>query len=239
MALFKERRRLARQKDAMPKVDGLDKSIRVAMLADELSDGADPTDIPIVTPVTPTPAPPVAAAPPVASMDTAALIQLLASTLNQSGVTQAQAIKDALADATTMAREPIPENKVAPGVSVYSHPEGDLAHPRTPLRCPMFLGVYDEDGKATPAFEIFQDTSTEAERQLLNRLEPGEIRVERNDGVSAICRVVEKRDDLGQPLRLVIAVPQTWLHKDQQQAMPALVRRHGDGLLQQLTSGAA
>lgn len=215
----------------MPKVDGLDKSIRVAMLKDELDPDAEPRDI--------TPAPPVTAPAPAAPFDMQAFAQMLAGAIAAGGTANAETIKAALADATTMARQPIPENQIDPGISVYSHPDGDLKTPRTALRCPMFLGVYDEEGKTQPAFEIPEATSTEQERCLLNALTPGEIRVERNDGVSGICRVVEKRDDLGQATRLVIAVPQTWLHKDQQAAMPALVRTHGDGLLQQLTQGAA
>lgn len=215
----------------MPKMDGLDKSIRIAMLKDELSDGAEPTDIPITPAPLPVAEPAPLVPPAVAAMETAALIQMLAAALNQNGLAQATAIKDALASATTMARTPIPENQVDPGISVYSAPGGDQAQPRTELRCPMFLGVYDEDGKVIPAFEIFEDTCTEKERVLLNQVKPGTYRVTRNDEEEADWMVAEKIDGLGQPIRLVIAVPFTWLHKDQFQQMPSQTR-----FLQQLTA---
>lgn len=216
----------------MPKANGNDKATRAAMLSDALADdGTEPVDI-APTPVPPSYAPvaPAVVAPAVPA-DMSALIQMLAAALNQNGAQTAEAIKTALADAAVMAREPIPENKVAPGVSVYSKPAGDLKDPRTKLRCPMFLGVYDEEGRATAAFEIDEDTSTEPERVLLNTLTPGVVTVERNDGMTGACRVVQHTDDLGQPIRLVIAVPQTWLAKDQQHQMPALPK-----FLMQLTA---
>jgi hypothetical protein len=151
------------------------------------------------------------------------LIAALVSGITQGSAGTADAIKAALSDAAVLAREPIPENKVATGVSVYSHPLGDKVHPRTKLRCPMYLGVYDEKGQTIPAFEIHEDTSTERERVLLNSLRHGSVRVERNDGMQALCQVSEQRDDLGQPIRVVVAVPQTWLAKDQQAQMPGLV----------------
>jgi hypothetical protein len=200
----------------MPKVDGLSKEQRKALMADA-SDDAEPIDLP--EPVKATPVVPVAAAAPT---DMAALIQMLASAMNQNGQTQATAIKEALADATAMARTPIPENQVAPGVSVYGHPDGDVRHPRTKLKCPMFLSVYDENRKAVGAFEYHPDTLTEWERVHLNKLEPGSFWVERNDGTRAIALVVEQKDDLGQPIRMLLAVPQGWLAKDQFAQMPSL-----------------
>lgn len=212
----------------MPRATGNDKTVRAAMLSDA-HDGAEPVDItPTVT--APYAVEPVAVAPTVPP-DMSALIQMLATALNQNGAQTAEAIKTALSEAAIMAREPIPENKVAPGVSVYSKPKGDLKDPRTALRCPMFLGVYDQEGKATAAFEIDQDTSTEVERVFLNQLRPGVVNITRNDDMTADCRIVQHTDDLGQPIRLVIAVPQTWLAKDQQAQMPGL-----KNLLTQLTA---
>ena len=216
----------------MPKATGNDKATRTAMLSDALADeGTEPVDI-APTPVPPSYAPAVApVAPAAVPADMSALIQMLASALNQNGAQTAEAIKSALSEAAVMAREPIPENKVSTGVSVYSAPLGDLKQPRTVLRCPMFLGVYNEEGKSTAAFEIHEDTSTEVERVFLNQLEPGVVTITRNDDMTATCRIVQHTDDLGQPIRLVIAVPQTWLAKDQQAQMPSL-----KNLLTQLTA---
>lgn len=132
-----------------------------------------------------------------------------------------------------MARAPIPENQVDPGVSVYAHPLGDQKHPRTVLRCPMFLGVYDEDGKILPAFEYLEGTLTENERVGLNALQSGTFRVERNDGEVGIVRVQERTDDLGEPIRLVIAVPFLWLQKEFFQQVPSLI-----SLLKQMSAEA-
>lgn len=213
----------------MPKATGLTPEQRKALIADQIDPEDEPRDI------APTPAPPSyatepvvepVAAPSAAPPDMAALVQMLAAALQQSGANTAQAIKDGLADATTMARTPIPEGTDAtnPRKSVYAHPLGDSAHPRTVLRAPMFLGVYDEDGKVIPAFEYIEGTTTERERVGLNRLTSGSYRVERNDGVEGLVRVQEKLDDLGAPIRVTVAVPFTWLQQEAFQQMPSLVR---------------
>lgn len=225
----------------MPKVSGLNAEQRKALIQDQMADeGAEPIDLPPSSPATEWPKPPSAAppAPTLGGSEAATLIQMLVTALQQSGADTAQAIRDGLASATSMAREPIPENKVAPGYSVYAHPNGDQTTPRTKLRCPMFLGIYNEDGKAVPAFEIFPDTCTENERVALNAVQPGAFHVERNDGKTALWRVVQQTDDLGQPIRLVIAVPATWLSKDEQAQMPAQFNKAGTGFLQQLTAAA-
>ncbi len=204
--------------------------VRKSQLADAMGDdGAEPIDLPPAAPVKV-----VQAAPPVpASPDMSALVKLLADAMAQSGITQA----DAMREAAQGARNPMPEtylNGGYPGKSVYSHPDGDLKTPRTALRCPMFLGVYNAEGKTTPAFNIFPDVCKESERVMLNALTPGKYRLTRNDDVEAICRVVEELDDFGAPIRVVIAVPQKWLSKEEQSAMPSQTR-----LLTQLTTEAA
>ena len=146
--------------------------------------------------------------PPQPPTDVNALIQALVT-----------GIQGGLSNAAAMARDPIPENKTIPGYSVYAHPLGE-AH-NTKLRCPMFLGIYDEEGKCKPAFEIYEDTCTEKERVALNEVRPGLYPgIERNDGTTATWRVVQQSDDNGVPVRLVIAVPQTWLSQSEYQHMP-------------------
>lgn len=214
----------------MPKVAPTSKDVIAAMIQDGMDeDGAEPRDIattPAPVAYQPEPAPmavaPVAPAAP--QMDLAALVQMLAQAMQQSGLSTAQAIKEGLADAATMAREPIPENKQDPGISVYSHPEGDLKRPRTKLRCPMYLGYYDEDGKIIPAFEYLEGTTTERERVAMNRLSQGTYTVTRNDEEVGLVRVHEQTDSLGQPVRLVIAPPFVWLQKETFAQMPSLVR---------------
>lgn len=207
-----------------------DPAIRKAQLADQLADeGAEPIELDERPPMT-TPTVPVA---PVAP-DMAGLIQMLAAAIQQGNTGTADAIRDGLAANAAMARNPIAEtylNGGYPAKSVYSHPDGDLAHPRTILRCPMFLGIYNEHGQVAPVFEMFEDVCTERERVLLNTLQAGVFPVERNDGVTANWQVVEQRDAQGGLIRLVIAVPQVWLSKDQQAQMPGQFK-----FLQQLTA---
>lgn len=184
----------------------------------EVEDVDDPNPTPPPTSPTPStpdsapPKPPISEPPPPSapSPDLNAIVAALVT-----------GIQGGLSNAAAMARDPIPENKIDPGFSVYSHPEGDLKHPRTKLRCPMFLGIYDEEGKSKPAFEIYEDTCTEEERVELNRLVPGAYPgIRRNDGQRGLWRVVQHLDDNGIATRLIIAVPQQWLAQDQFQQMP-------------------
>jgi hypothetical protein len=69
---------------------------------------------------------------------------------------------------------------------------------------------------------------------LLNALVPGAYMVERNDGKSAKWRVVQQTDDLGEAIRLVIAIPPTWLSKAEQAQMPSQTQ-----FLKQLSGTAA
>lgn len=44
-----------------------------------------------------------------------------------------------------------PENPVHPGISPYSYPEGDVAHPKEPLtRDTFFCGIREEEDRLTP-----------------------------------------------------------------------------------------
>lgn len=216
----------------MPKADGLNANIRKAMLADETYPESEPRDIaPTPLPNSHTPEPvPAVVAPPAPQMDVTQLIQMLAAAMQQSGESTAQAIKEGLASATTMARTPIPENDVQQDRGVYAAPNGGQ---RTRLLFPMMLGAYNERGQATGVFEIFQDTCTEKERVLLNQIRPGDYMVTRNDDVQGIWKVVDEKDSLGQVTRRVIAVPTQWLSTAEQHAMPSQTR-----FLQQLTAPA-
>ena len=219
---------------------GLTREQRMAMMADS-AEGAEPIDLPVddAKKPAPPPKPPVTEPkvvppppepppqPPPQSADPMAFIKMLTDAMTASSVVAAQA-----------ARNPIPETYLQGGYnekSVYSHPDGELVHPKEKLKCPMFLGTYNSDsGETKPALEIFEDVCTPDERRMLNLLVPGMFRVERNDGVSANWKVVMQNDDLGQPIRLVIAMPARWLTKEHQAMNPGQ-----PSFLRQLTQPAA
>lgn len=64
------------------------------------------------------------------------------------------------------------ENKTHPGISVYSYPEGDRAHPKEPLKCAMYWVGYEEQ----------VETLTPLEIDYLNRARPGSYSFTRMDG---------------------------------------------------------
>ena len=78
-----------------------------------------------------------------------------------------------------------PENIDHPGFGVYSYPEGDLAHPKEPLKCRLLWCGYD----------LRTETMTPGEIALLNRLQPGEFRVTKADGTGIPFRVSAKLSD--------------------------------------------
>lgn len=158
------------------------------------------------------PAPVVKA--PVTMSLTAADLQAMVT----AAVTAAQAGNKDLADAVTMgianAREPIPENKTAPGVSVYN-PLGDAAHPRPLLKCEMFFGKQDAKTKQVSRTYPFNDEDlTVYEVIALNTLEPGNHTIKLHDGTPVKVSVVPEYDAASDALmRLVIVVPDAVMGK--------------------------
>jgi len=197
------------------KQSGLSATERRSMLAEALGDGDGEVDETSTAPSAPsappasTPAPPVAAAFPV----TADMVAF-ATALGQSIVAGLQP-----AQPQGQTRDPIPEVAVSPDTGIY----GNNDQPRTQLPCPYYMGIYDDEGRVTEAFEIFADTCKESERVELLKLaaRPGVYpRIERADGASASWRIVVRRDENNLPVKVIIAVPSPWLGRDQFQQMP-------------------
>ena len=91
----------------------------------------------------------------------------------------------------------MPENKQAPGISVYSYPEGDLKHPKPALKCKMFWVGY----------ELNTDTLKPVEIDLLNKLSAGEFRVMKSDSTVIPFRVSAKHNDRFQLEELSVWFP--------------------------------
>ena len=139
----------------------------------------------------------------------------------------------ALADAVTQgianSREPIPENKVSPGISAYN-PLGDQAHPRPDLKCKVYLGTQDPRTKQIhDTYPMDQDDLTVQEIIALNTLEPVHAVVERMDGVKMKVSVVPEYDAVTDMLtKLTVVVPGEVIAKRSQvknmlPGIPALV----------------
>ena len=167
---------------------------------------------------------------PQSSMDPAAFAEAIAPTL---AATVAQAVAQAMAqvlpaimqplaqgqaDAVRAARSPIAESyrgDFAYHEQSYFRPQGQ---PLTPLKCPMFLGYWDDDlQKVIPGYPYLADEHggcTEEERQILNRLTAGVFKARRRDGIEGPVRVEVRTDVDGSPMRLVVCVPKQWLSKE-------------------------
>lgn len=74
------------------------------------------------------------------------------------------------------------ENEQHPGISVYSYPEGDIAHPKPALKCKMYWVGYD----------LHTDTLTPEEVRLLNLAKPGEFQFHKTDGSLSTLTVTSK-----------------------------------------------
>jgi hypothetical protein len=103
------------------------------------------------------------------------------------GAAQSAAITPAqIADiaATAAAKAKMPENKQHPGISVFSHPEGELARPKAKLKCKMFLG----------GAPIEHSTIDPQEIDSLNKITPGFYRVESTNGATSVIEVRGQMD---------------------------------------------
>ncbi len=86
--------------------------------------------------------------------------------------------------ASAMKRALMPENPRHPGISVYSHPEGELKRPKPSLRCETFWLNSPMEG----------DVDTVEEIELANLLEPGEYLCTKSDGSKVKATVEVERD---------------------------------------------
>lgn len=153
------------------------------------------------------PAPPVAAAPlaPI-TLTFEQLQQLLASSKAdpQSNADLVAAFTKGIENA----REPIPENKFSPGISVFNV-LGEKEHPRPGLKCEITLGTQDPKTKIIQQTYPFEDNDLTAQEQIaLNTLEPCAGVVERLDGAKMKVSIVPTQDPVTDALtKLVIVVP--------------------------------
>lgn len=202
------------------------KAARKAMLADAINQTE--TDVPLATPTATPIASSVAAPSTGVSPDVLAILQAFAGAIAQGQQSQQEGLsallqqfQASMAEQAKLAREPIPENKVAPNVSAFN-PMGERDHPRDGLKCHMYIGQYDEEGVVQAAYPIIEDACTREEQALCNALEQGEATVERNDGITGRVIVQARRDGAGKLNRIILAFPYGWLSKEFQAQLPRM-----------------
>ena len=133
-------------------------------------------------------------APPISASDFLVAMQQLIAAIKTTDDPHAKERALLEAERLTLEHERLkremPENKQAPGISAYSYPEGDLAHPKPDLKCKIYWIGY----------ELQTDTLTPGEIDLLNRLQPGEFRVTKSDGTAIPFKVEAKYGDRIDPV---------------------------------------
>lgn len=118
---------------------------------------------------------------------------------------QAQKTKDAATDAQTataraMQKAMRPENERHPGLSVFSHPDGDLKKPKDGL-------LKYEVWYLNYPMHMFPETETWRELELVAQVEPGEYTIVRKDRSTMRMEVTCERDGFGKISRLFIGLP--------------------------------
>jgi len=185
-------------------------------LAGEMGEDIDATEEEAMDAEQIVPAAPVAAIPmaPI-SLTFEQLQTLLASS---QGKQDQSGLVEALADSIARSREPIPENKFAPEVSVFN-PLGERDHPRPGLKCEMFLGTQDAKTKqVNRTYPFMAGDVTAAEQIALNTLTATEpTAIELLDGSAIKVSVYTELDPVSDALRrLTIVVPQSVIQKGSQ-----------------------
>ena len=139
--------------------------------------------------------------------------QLLAQQASGGGLTpdalEAMLGRVAQMSADAHERAANPSNKVHPGISVYSYPEGDVARPRPPLKCRMFW----------VGFELTTDTLKAEEIELLNLATPGRFTFMRTDRSADTLTVKGATDITGTLDRMEFE----FLTKERKETLPGMV----------------
>lgn len=92
-----------------------------------------------------------------------------------------------------------PENEFHPGVSAFSYPEGDVAHPKKDLPFQFWYNGYPS--------HMFRETEHWREWELMAKVTPGTFTVVRKDGSLMTVEVKAERDANQQLTRLDVTFP--------------------------------
>lgn len=134
-----------------------------------------------------------------ATTDDKFLMLLEVLSKQQAGVT-AEALREILAaNATSVQKAMRPENDTHPGISAFSHPDGDHAHPKPPLPFEFYFNQY-------PVHK-FPETETWDEWALAAQVVPGTYTVIRNDLSKMTVEVKGERNADGQITKMEVIFP--------------------------------
>jgi hypothetical protein len=117
-----------------------------------------------------------------------------------------------------------PENTEHPGISVYSYPEGDKAHPKPPLRCTTTICGHQFKKDAV-------ETLTPTEVELLNRLDAGTYHVTKADGSRMKLAVEFVRNSEGGLQEMRINWPCKNEHRHNHLSMASYLQQAIDGAI--------
>lgn len=170
-------------------------------LTEEEANALVPVPEPAPEPVAPAATPVVASTPITMTLGD---LQAVMATVASGNAALADAVTKGIADA----REPIPENKIGPGVS-EANPLGDREHPRPGLKCKFTYGTQDARTKIIHhTYPIEAQDLTVYEQIALNTLEPAHATIKRLDGAPMKVSVVPERDPVTDDvIQMTIVVP--------------------------------
>lgn len=132
---------------------------------------------------------------------------ITALTAKQQDGISAEMLRQILADnAKSVQKAMKPENETHPGISVFSHPEGDQKQPKPPLPYELYWNGY-------PVHK-FPETEDWAEWQLYSQLEFGEFTVMRKDGLRMTVKIEGERNADGKVTKMRVSFPVNREDKD-------------------------
>lgn len=198
----------------------MNRAQRRALMAQELNEQeVEVVDVDAIDPVAPE-APVLAPA-----FDPALVAQIVAATVAALKQTETPDIGAQLAQALKDGRQPKPETYLTGGYHERSHYHPDGVDAPVPvLEHRTFYGVWDhERGKAIAAWEIDGQVRDD-EVEAINSLQPGEYRIEHNDGVQTPFHVVDVKGEDGATKRRILAFPKARYDKATRNSVPSLTR---------------
>ena len=124
----------------------------------------------------------------------------------QAATRAAEQVETQAAGAKAMQKAMRPENETAPGISFFSHPEGEQKRPKPPLPYELYWLGYP--------IHQFPETETWPEWELSAQLKPGTYTIVRKDFSTIKVEVTADRDAEGKIQKLLVTHSNKRAEKD-------------------------